>query len=34
MPAQLRVTGISPGLVEKERKLRLAQADDALAEIH
>ena len=33
MPAQLRVTGISPGLVEKERKLRLAQADDALAEI-
>src|ERR1700689_4090239 len=33
MPAQLRVTGISPGLVEKETKLRLAQADDALAEI-
>jgi hypothetical protein len=33
MPAQLRVTGLSPGLLEKETKLRLAQADDALAEI-
>jgi hypothetical protein len=33
MPSQLRATGILPGLVEKETKLRLAQADDALAEI-
>jgi hypothetical protein len=33
MPAQLHITGLSPGLLEKETKLRLAQADDALAEI-
>ena len=33
MPAQLRVTGLSPGLLEKETRLRLAQGDDALAEI-
>jgi hypothetical protein len=33
MPAQLRTTGLSPGLLDKETKLRLAQADDALAEI-
>lgn len=30
---QLRATGISPGLLDKEIKLRVAQADDALAEL-
>ena len=33
LPPQLRTTGISPGLVDKEIRLRAAQADDALAEI-
>lgn len=33
MPIELRTIGLSPGLIEKETKLRLAQADDALAEI-
>jgi hypothetical protein len=33
LPLQLRVTGLSPGLAEKEIRLRIAQADDALAEI-
>jgi hypothetical protein len=33
MPIQLRTTSLSPGLIEKETKLRLTQADDALAEI-
>jgi hypothetical protein len=33
MPIQLRSTGLSPGLIEKETRLHLAQADDALAEI-
>jgi hypothetical protein len=30
---ELRTTGLSPGLLEKERRLRVAQADDALAEV-
>lgn len=33
LPAQLCVTGLSPGLAEKEIRLRMAQADDALAEV-
>lgn len=33
MPAQLRMTGLSAGLADKEARLRVAQADDALAEI-
>jgi hypothetical protein len=33
LPSQLRDTGLSPGLVAKEIRLRIAQADDALAEI-
>jgi hypothetical protein len=33
LPQQLRVTGLSPGLADKEIRLRIAQADDALAEI-
>ena len=33
MPSSLWATGCLPGLVDKERRLRLAQADDALAEI-
>jgi hypothetical protein len=33
LPSQLRVTGLSPGLAEKELRLRTAQADDALADI-
>jgi hypothetical protein len=30
---ELRSTGVSPGLLEKEIKLRIGQADDALAEL-
>jgi hypothetical protein len=33
LPPALREIGISPGLLEKEIKLRIAQADDALAEL-
>jgi hypothetical protein len=33
MPSSLWATGCLPGLVDKERRLRLAQADDALAEL-
>jgi len=33
LPTQLCVTGLSPGLAGKEIRLRVAQADDALAEI-
>lgn len=33
LPLSLRTTGLIPGLYEKEKRLRLAQADDALAEI-
>lgn len=33
LPLQLHATGISPGLIDKEIRLRVAQADDALAEI-
>lgn len=33
LPSVLRTTGLSPGLLEKEAQLWLAQADDALAEI-
>jgi len=34
MPSSLWATGCLPGIVDKERRLRLAQADDALAELH
>jgi hypothetical protein len=34
LPPALRAIGISPDLLEKEIKLRIAQADDALAELH
>jgi hypothetical protein len=33
MPPSLWATGCLPGIIDKERRLRLAQADDALAEI-
>lgn len=33
LPQQLHTSGISSGLAEKETRLRIAQADDALAEI-
>jgi hypothetical protein len=33
LPSQLHITGISQGLADKEKRLRIAQADDALAEI-
>jgi hypothetical protein len=33
MPSSLWATGCLPGLVDKERRLRLAQCDDALAEL-
>ena len=33
MPSSLWATGCLPGVVEKEKRLRLAQADDALAEL-
>ena len=33
MPTSLWQTGCAPGLVEKEKRLRVAQADDALSEL-
>lgn len=33
LPAQLRTTGLAPGLLDKETRLRVGQADDALAKI-